>query len=375
MGRWLARATSRTMLTHIRHVTPVPPNTATGAVAEVYRQLATDFGVYAPPVVLHSPAPEALRACWALLRETLLADGLVSRRAKEVVAEAVSLGNRCPYCVDVHGAAATGLIDRPGRHPVDRDPAADPELEALAEWGRRSGEPSDRPRPPFPLAYGPELIGVAVVFHYLNRMVHVFLQESPLPATSGPVRKVALRIASRVMGGLAGVGAAPGRSVDLLPPAPIPATLGWSLGQPHIAAAMARSTRAVYAAGTQVLPERIRALVLATVADPPATTLAAGAFFDAALTALPPDERPLGRLALLTALAPYRVTAGDITACRVAGADDRTLVLAAAWASLNAAHLIGAGLDNDLTAHMDGLGTEAKGEPGSSGDGGPHSGR
>lgn len=360
MGRWLARATSRTMLTHIRHVTPVPPNTATGSVAEVYRQLAADFGIYAPPVMLHSPAPEALRACWTLLRETLLADGLVSRRAKEVVAEAVSLGNRCPYCVAVHGAAVTGLVGRPGRRPVDRDPATDPELTALAEWGRRSGEPSDRPTPPFPVAYAPELIGVAVVFHYLNRMVHVFLQESPLPGTTGPVRKVAGQIVSRVMGGLAGVRVPPGRSVDLLPPAPIPAALGWSLGQPHIAAAMARSAGALHAVGAQVLPKRTRALVLAMLADPPATTLAAGTFFDAALTALPPDERPLGRLALLTALAPYRVTAGDIAACRVAGAGDATLVRAAAWASLSAAHLIGAGLDNDLTAHTDDPGPEAK---------------
>ncbi len=360
MGRWLARATSRTMLTHIRHVTPVPPKAATGSVAEVYRQLATDFGVYAPPVVLHSPAPEALRACWALLRETLLADGLVPRQAKEVVAEAVSRGNRCPYCVEVHGAAVAGLPGYRRGDAKSQEAAADPYLEALAEWGRRSGGPSHRPTPVFPVAHAPELIGVAVVFHYLNRMVSVFLQESPLPATPGPVRNVVDRVAGRVMGALAGVSVVPGRSVDLLPPAPIPAEFSWSLPQPHIAAAMARSTDALHTIGAQVLPGRTRDLVLTLLADPPAATLTAGARFEAALTALPAEELPLGRLTLLTALAPYRVTAGHIAACRSAGADDRTLVAAAAWASLTAARLVGANLGDDLTTRADGPGPEAR---------------
>lgn len=359
MGRWLAWATSQTMLTHVRHVTPVSPRTATGSVTEVYRQLATDFGVYAPPVLLHSPAPVALRACWALLRETLLADGLVSRRAKEVVAEAVSLGNRCPYCVDVHGAAVAGLGGHGSRSSAGRQPA-DPYLAALAEWGRRSGEPSHRPAPAFPIAHAPELIGVAVVFHYLNRMVSVFLQESPLPVTSDPIGKLVDRIATRVVGGLASVGVPPGRSVDLLPPAAIPAELRWSRRQPHVAAALARSVSALHTAGAQVLPERTRTLVLTLLADPPAATLTAGRLFDAALTALPADELPFGRLALLTALAPYRVTAADIAACRAAGADDRTLITAAAWASLTAAQLIGAKLGNDLTMRWEGSGPEAK---------------
>lgn len=359
MGRWLTRATSRTMLTHIRHVTPVPPAAATGAVAEVYRQMAADFGVYAPPVLLHSPAPTALRACWTLLRETLLADGLVARRDKEVVAEAVSVGNRCPYCVEVHGATAAGLLGPAGGHSGDREPA-DPYLAGLAEWGRHSGAPSHRPTPNFPVAHAPELIGVAVAFHYLNRMVSVFLQESPLPRTPGPTRQLVRRVASRVMGGLANVSVPPGRSLDLLPPVPLPTDLRWAVRQPHIAAAAARATGALHTAGTQVLPERTRALVLAMLADPPEATLAAGRLFDAALTTVPTDERPLGRLALLTALAPYRVTGDDITACRAAGADDRTLVTAAGWASLTAARLIGSRLYDDLTSRAGGPGPGAR---------------
>ena len=45
-----------------------------------------------------------------MLRETLLAAGLVPRAAKEAVAVAVSLGNACPYCVQVHGGTLHGLV-------------------------------------------------------------------------------------------------------------------------------------------------------------------------------------------------------------------------------------------------------------------------
>jgi len=93
----------------IRYVRPVPPGAAAGLVADVYAQVERDFGMLAPPVVLHSPAVGPLAACWIMLRETLLAQGGAARAAKEVVAAGVSLGNACPYCVDVHSAVLRGL--------------------------------------------------------------------------------------------------------------------------------------------------------------------------------------------------------------------------------------------------------------------------
>ncbi|MEH1101394.1 hypothetical protein [Micromonospora sp. CPCC 205561] len=339
------------MLTHVRHVTPVAPAAAEGAVARVYGQLAEDFGVLAPPVLLHSPAPAVLRACWSMLRESMLAEGLVDRAAKEVVAAAVSEGNRCPYCVEVHGATVAGLL---GRRDGDGDGDAlhDPGLRALAEWARHSGARGGaRRRPPFPAAHAPELIGVAVAFHYLNRMVSVFLQDSVLPPAPAGIRAGARRVAARVMAALARPGRPPGRSLELLPPAPPEADLAWAAGQPHVAAAFARAGHAVRVAGEAALPERARERVLACLADPPPPEPAGGRWFDAAVAELPPPERPLARLALLTALAPYRVVDADVAACRAVGVDDATLVSATAWASLAAARRIGASLHEDRTSH------------------------
>src|SRR5688500_10461272 len=184
MGELLARATRGPAVAHVRHVSPVAPRAAGGLVAAVYRQVERDFGMLAPPVSLHSPAPEVLAACWLMLRESLIASHpsagtahqmtprtaiavapgspgqpavpddrtaaaastgqeaaaatladasrmvAATRDAKEAVAAAVSLSNRCPYCVEVHGATLIGLVRSPdavaiaeGRIDAVGDPA------------------------------------------------------------------------------------------------------------------------------------------------------------------------------------------------------------------------------------------------------------
>ena len=138
----------RRSLGEIRYVKPVMPGSADGLVASVYAQAERDFGMIAAPVAMHSPAPELAAACWAMLRETLLAAGSVSRAEKETVAATVSAANDCPYCVTVHTAAAKAV----GRELVPAELAsgsmasiADPGLRAIAAWARQSGLPS-RPR-------------------------------------------------------------------------------------------------------------------------------------------------------------------------------------------------------------------------------------
>ncbi|NUT18388.1 MAG: carboxymuconolactone decarboxylase family protein, partial [Hamadaea sp.] len=189
MADLIARSTRTGTLRQIRHVTPVAPRSARGLVAEVYHQVERDFGMLAPPISLHSPAPRALAAAWAMLRETLLAADATTRAEREAVAAAVSAANTCPYCVDVHGAALAGLT---------RD-----DMPVLSAWARSSATAD-----PLPGTFGErpsaELIGVAVAFHYLNRMVNIFLPESPLPPLlRGSAAPVAQRVAARLLGSLA----------------------------------------------------------------------------------------------------------------------------------------------------------------------------
>lgn len=351
MGILLTRVARGTVLTHVRHVTPVAPRVANGLVGRVYRQVERDFGMLAPPVALHSPAPDALAACWLMLRETLVAAGPAGRTAKEVVAAAVSAANACPYCVQVHGSALVGLF--PGLDSAagaaDRiAEVAEPALGDVARWARGTGDHAAGRPIPFPRSQAPELIGVAVTFHYLNRMVNVFLQDSPLPAVPARARRGLERVAARIMGGLARRRRRPGESLDLLPAAPSPVEFRWA-GGTVIADALARASAAIEAGGARAVPDQVRSLVLARLADRAGATpgISARAWTEEAVAGLPDRERPAGRLAMLTAFASYQVTDSVIRDFRRLHPRDDTLVELTAWASLAAARRIGARLAGD----------------------------
>ncbi|GIE30557.1 alkyl hydroperoxide reductase AhpD [Actinoplanes italicus] len=335
---------------HVRHVKPVPPAAARGTVARVYRDLADEFGILAPPVVLHSPAPDVLAACWTMLRETLLVEAAVGRRTKEIVATAVSLANRCPYCVEVHSTAVDGLAGTwaaPLMRTHGLDGVTDPRLRDLARWAQATAaQPPERPPAPFTADEEAEIIGVVVTFHHINRMVNVFLRDSPMPRmparADGPVR----RLTGRVLGAWARPRRLPGRSLDLLPAATTAADLSWAAGRDHIATAFARAGAAVDAAGGSCVPEPVLQTVETLLAERPAVALEPHdrGWLDAAVGRLPQEHRAAGRLASLTAFASYRVTDQMIGEVRDRGYDDAALIGLTAWASLAAARTIGARL-------------------------------
>jgi AhpD family alkylhydroperoxidase len=325
-------------LAQIRYVSPVQPASATGLVASVYGQAEKDFGMVAAPVALHSPAPLALAASWAMLRETLLATGEADRAEKEVVAAAVSAANTCPYCVAIHTAAAHGVM--PGLEVADvaSGNLASPRLKEIWGWARSSGQPGSVQAPP-PGSFA-ELAGVAVTFQYLNRMVTIFLPESPLP----PMTPKA--IGGWVMGMLAEAMTTPqpvpGASLDLLPDAQLPDEFSWAAGDSRIAAALAGAAAAVEEAASGVVTKPVRELVAARLAAwdgrPPGPSRS---WVDEAVAGLDEADRAAGRLALLAVFAPHQVGKADVAALR---ATDEAIVTVTSWASMAAARTAGSWL-------------------------------
>lgn len=343
----LIRTLLRRSLAQIRHVSAVRPTGARDLVAKVYQQLERDFGLLAPPVGLHSPAPDTLAASWLMLRESLVADGSVDRATKEAVAAAVSLGNACPYCVEVHGATLHGLL--PG---VDvgaiiegrLESIPTPDIRATAAWAHAIGtrEGAKRSETPFPVRHTPEFVGVAVTFHYLNRMVNVFLGDSPLPPhVPAAARGRAQRFLGRVMRPTARRSHQPGASLDLLPAAPLAEDLRWAAGNPGVTGAFARAAAAIDAAGRRSVPEPVRALVAIRLAEwdgrPPGLSRA---WVTAATADLPAAARPAGTLALLTAMASYQIDQSVIDEFRRQQPEDRALIELTSWASLTAARRV-----------------------------------
>jgi hypothetical protein len=332
----------RRSLAQIRYVQPVLPGTADGLVASVYAQAERDFGMVAPPLALHSPAPPVLAAAWAMLRETLLVTDQADRAEKEVVAATVSVANTCPYCVAVHSAAAQDVI--PGLDPaaIASGDLASPLLKEIAGWARSSGlrEPAQSP-PPGDFT---ELAAVAVNFQYLNRMVTLFLPESPLP----PMTPKA--IGGWVMGMLASAMTSaspdPGASLEMLPDAQLPEEFSWAAGNSRIAAALAGAAAAIDEAAATVVTPPVRELVTGLLRSwdglPPGPSRA---WADEAVAALDEADRPAGRLAILTALAPYQAGKADIAGFRSAAqAGDEALVSLTSWASMAAARTVGSWL-------------------------------
>lgn len=339
----------RTALAQIQRVTPVDVRSARHLVARVYGEMERDFGVLAPPLALHSPAPDLLAASWLTLRETLVADGLAERAAKEVAASAVSLANSCPYCVTVHTATVNSLVQgRDAQAIADDhfDQIGDDHLRAVASWAR-DGAVRDTAAGlalPFPVDQAPELIGVTAVFHYLNRMVNVFLPDAPMP--DGTPRS-ALPVVARVLGTLMRRASRrpkpPGTSADLLPAAPLPADLGWAAGNPAVAEAFARAAHTVELAGREAVPASVTELLPRVLGGwdgrPPGLDRR---WLDRAVADLPAADLPAGRLAVLVALASWQVDDQTIEAFRAgAGAGaGRTLIQLTAWASFTAARHI-----------------------------------
>jgi AhpD family alkylhydroperoxidase len=332
----------------VRHVDPALHEARTGAVRQ---QIEHDFGPLVPPFALHMPAPDALCAYWVIFREPTYGRR-VDRAAKEAVAAAVSAINTCPYCVDVHTTMLQALGDRAVAVAIgsgQTEAIADPGLRAVVTWARASRQPDAHilHQRPFPDEHAPELIGVAVAYHYINRMVNIFATASPFPLTALRIKPVLRWVAMPVFRRLLARDVRPGASVGLLAPAPLPDDLAWAQGDPVIAEAFARAAATFDALGRQALPERVRELVTARLStwrgEEPGMSRG---WVDSDIESLPAPQRPLARLALLAALASYQVDAKVLNDARThpGAAGDEALIAAASWASFAAARRIGAWL-------------------------------
>ncbi|WP_213002555.1 carboxymuconolactone decarboxylase family protein [Winogradskya consettensis] len=330
-------------MTHIRHVRATPPGSADGVVARVYQHVEQEFGMLAPPMALHSPAPELLVASWLILRESLLVPGPVSRAVREAVAASVSFNNRCPYCVDVHGSAVLGLLGGPDARALADDRVADiadHELRAAAMWARHGDAGDAGTATRWDAGELAAVTAVVFTFEYLNRMVNVFLRESPLPPRSG---RLGRWVAARVMGRLGARAGLPGRDIDLLPAAALPPDLRWAGGRETSAAAFARANAAVERAGVRSVPDSVRRLV----GDRLSTWSGRGTSVTldelrSATDGLPARDRSAGRLALWTAVSSYRVTDAMVDELRDSGRSDAALIEIVSWAAFTAARSIAA---------------------------------
>ena len=330
----------------IKYIHAVAPNTAEGLTARVYPQIKKDFGALAEPFILHSPSPGLLAGAWSACRESLLV-GNVRRDIKEAVAATISRINQCPYCVDAHTIMlnATSAHDSADAiiHQHD-DQIRDPAVRSIVEWAAATCSPGAEIlfSPPFSREDAPEIIGTALFFHYVNRMVNVFLSNTPLPSDHPLLKGFLKRMAGWFFSKAIHRAKPLGTSLEFLPESELPADLAWAERSPNIAGAFARFAAVIDREGKDCIPEDVRDCVVKHVqvwdGNPPGL---GRHWIEGAVNGLDDNSKDIGRLLLLTAFAPYQVDERVINAFTTHIKGDDRLLGALAWGCFTAVRRIG----------------------------------
>jgi AhpD family alkylhydroperoxidase len=330
----------------IRYIQPVAPNSTQGLVARVYPQIKKEFGALVEPFTLHSPSPELLAGAWSACRESLLV-GTVRREIKEAVAATVSRINQCPYCVDAHtimlnATSAHNAADAIVHQRDDR--IRDPDVRSIVKWAAATRSPGAEIllSPPFSQKDAPEIIGTALFFHYVNRMANVLLSNTPLPSNYPLLKGLFKRMAGWFFSKAIHRSKPLGASLELLPESELPDDLVWAKRSPNIAGAFARFAAVLDTAGRAVIPEDVRDRIVKQVQAWDGKDSGLGRHWvEEAMNGLDEKSKAIGRLVLLTALAPYQVDERVVNAFTTHNIGEDRLISALAWGSFTASRRIG----------------------------------
>ena len=322
----------------MRYVDAVKRKEATGLVKQVYDQIEDDFFINGS-LTSRSAAPPLLAAIWTSGRETMLVDDALDRSTKEAICAVMSDVNDCPYCGDM----LISLVDASDRHDAAssifrRDLAAidDPLLRRQLQWVEAVSTPGTEDIPPSPFTSDqlPEVLGSMMAMADINRFSHVVMDGSPvdLPAA---LQRPALRVFGRELRATKESTCLPGRSLELLPSAALPADLEFARPNPRIADALARWTAAVEREADGVVSDAVRDRVATVLRDWRNEPVPIGGWVERELGDLQGEDRALAKLAITLAKAPYQVHEALVEP--LVDGDASRFVRKLAWASFTGA--------------------------------------
>jgi AhpD family alkylhydroperoxidase len=319
----------------IRYLTSIDYGVATGLARDVMVQMESDFLV-GPPLTVHLPNPPLMAGVWSLCRECLAA-GRIPRPMGDLIAGVVSRANTCPYCFGIHTAMLHSFgVSEDAEVLQNNHTFIDPAKQSMAEWAAATLTPGSEvlQRAPFTREQAPQVIGTALAFHYLNRIVNVFLDPIPLSDVSW-LRSSFSWMSGRMMRArLSAQRLEPGSFLNPEPDISLPSQFAWAAADVNIAGAVRRFAAAAEKAGTESVDPRIRECVLAHVQSWNGESLGISrAWIEPVVSSLNEDLRPAARLALLTALASYQVDESIVQDFQAHQPGDRYLINLTSWAS------------------------------------------
>lgn len=321
----------------IRHLAKPDLRTGEPLARDVLAQAAREFQM-APPVTIHSADHELMAGLWHATRETYVV-GAGGRAKREAVAAAVSKLNACPYCVTVHAGlyAATGRDAR----PLERSDTLPPDIAAAHTWAMASLSPGSAALrvPGIAAVERPQIFGTAILYHYINRMVSVFLVDTPvaLPGMNSGIGRAIMHASFALLGkSMIARDPEPGECV-VQRDATLPAEFAWAASDPNVARSLAHFASAAEQAGHTAVPDEVRDTVERHLAGWHGETAPMSrAWIEDLVAPLREDHKPAARLALLAARAAYQVDDDLIAQFRTITPSDKPLLQTVAWASFAA---------------------------------------
>jgi AhpD family alkylhydroperoxidase len=323
----------------IKYIQPIPMPSSQKLVDEVYQQIKRDFGLVGDIFKIHAPSVSLLTGVWASFRETELT-GDVPRGIKEAVALAVSKVNQCPFCMDAHRTilAATGkkeIAEKINNNQIDD--ITDEKMRGIVIWALATRSPGSPilSNPPFTVKEAPEIIGTAVINHYINRIIDVLLtNKSLLPINNSFLNKLVNQLAAPFFSFLIKRSKKTGDSLRFLSETELPKDLYWAQSHSVISRAFASFAAATEDAGNSVLPTDARFVVEQYIKiwegkDPGLSRN----WVEQATQTLTGLSKTIAKLSLLTAIAPYQID-DDLS-------EDDQLLNLLSWSSFITARKIG----------------------------------
>lgn len=346
-AKFRARLFNSLSVKTMRYVKPVPTETASGLVRQVYDMINDDFFINGS-LTSHSKVPALLAGIWIAGRESILVSDRVDRTTKYALCATLSRLNDCPYCGDM----LVSLVHGGGRHEVAMQilsevehQITDPDLRERLTWVQAVSVagPEGMPPAPFDKDELPEVIGSLMAMSHINRFSHVVMDGSPVQAPLGinAIKAAALRLFGVELRRTTESQVVPGRSLSLLPAAELPADMRWACSNPRIAEALARWAGAIERESADVISPEVQAFVRHNLRNWRGERMPISrSWVDREVEGFTGQDRAIARLALVIAKAPYQVDDGLVDAVYGPDRQEYRLIRILAWASFTAARRV-----------------------------------
>ncbi len=323
----------------VKYIKAVGLKDSTGTIKNINEQIARDFGL-AGPLTLSTVSERVHAVRWVTARESYVVESSVKRVTKEIVAASVAQVNRCPYCEDAHGTSIVSAGDKITSKKIANgtwQTLKGEKKKQIIEWSLNTRNPNAEiiKNPPFSIHEAPEIIGTALVFHSTNRLVSIFLEESPLPNfLSGKlIKKTALKIAAKTLfKSMVEKQSTTGDGLEFINDYPIPTSLKWSKSIPPFSKALAAEQVVLNEIEEELIPKKLAQLFIEKVNSWQGEEMPMGrSWLNEVIKPLSENEKPIAQIMFLAAFTPFAVTGKDIEDFRKAKPGDAALVEVCYW--------------------------------------------